>query len=775
MKFSDGNWLIREGFEIFSPVQFHDLAVEEGAITVYATPSPVENRSGMLDTMLFTIRFSAPLKDVIRVQMFHHKGVRDRGPHFALHMTNEKAQVENREDEVIFTNGRLSVKIQKRFPWSVAFYQDGKRISGSGFRSMAYILEHKQTAYMREQLDLGVGETIYGLGERFTPFVKNGQTVDIWNQDGGTGTEQAYKNIPFYVSNKGYGVFVNHPELVSFEVGSEKVSKVQFSVKGESLDYFLIGGPTVKQVLENYTTLTGKPGLPPAWSFGLWLTTSFTTDYDEQTVRHFVDGMRERDIPLRVFHFDCFWMKEFQWCDFQWDERIFPEPEQMLKRLKEKGLKICVWINPYIAQQSPLFEEGMEKGYLLKRPNGDVWQWDKWQPGMGIVDFTNPDARKWYTDYLRRLVDMGVDCFKTDFGERIPTDVVYDDGSDPEKMHNYYTYLYNQAVYEVLEEKLGRGEAVLFARSATAGCQKFPVHWGGDCSADYESMAESLRGGLSLGMSGFGFWSHDIGGFESNSSADVYKRWLAFGLLSSHSRLHGSRYYRVPWLYDEEAVDVARFFTKLKCRLMPYLYGAAVETARTGVPMMRAMVVEYPDDPACLYLDRQYMLGDALLVAPVMSEEGEVSYYLPEGQWIHLLNGDIKEGGRWFHGQYDYFSLPLYVRANSIIAFGQRDDRPDYDFPDGVKLHLFALQDGKRAETTVYDISGREALNVVAERVGDVIDVHVHFIGEQKNRWSVVLRGVDIVREVEGGRAKTGKEGIAVLPDHGSNVLRIHL
>src|SRR5690606_7882197 len=212
MKFSDGNWLIREGFEIFSPVQFHDLAVEEGAITVYATPSPVENRSGMLDTMLFTIRFSAPLKDVIRVQMFHHKGVRDRGPHFALHMTNEKAQVENREDEVIFTNGRLSVKIQKRFPWSVAFYQDGKRISGSGFRSMAYILEHTQTAYMRAQLDLGVGETIYGLGERFTPFVKNGQTVDIWNQDGGTGTEQAYKNIPFYVSNKGYGVFVNHPE-----------------------------------------------------------------------------------------------------------------------------------------------------------------------------------------------------------------------------------------------------------------------------------------------------------------------------------------------------------------------------------------------------------------------------------------------------------------------------------------------------------------------------------------------------------------------------------
>ena len=330
MKFSDGNWMIREGFEIFSPVQFHDLKVEDGALTVYATPRPVENRSGMLDTLLFTIRFSAPLPDVIRVQIIHHQGVRDCGPHFDLVTEEVQPEIEDGEEDIVFKNGRVMVKIGKRFPWSLDFYQDGKRVSGSGFRSMAYILEQKRTAYVREQLDLGVGETIYGLGERFTPFVKNGQTVDIWNKDGGTGTEQAYKNVPFYVSSKGYGVFVNHPELVSFEIGSEKVSKVQFSVKGESLDYFFIGGPTVKRVLENYTTLTGKPSLPPAWSFGLWLTTSFTTDYDEKTVTHFVDGMAERDVPLHVFHFDCFWMKEFEWCNFEWDERIFPEPEQML-------------------------------------------------------------------------------------------------------------------------------------------------------------------------------------------------------------------------------------------------------------------------------------------------------------------------------------------------------------------------------------------------------------------------------------------------------------
>jgi alpha-D-xyloside xylohydrolase len=305
------------------------------------------------------------------------------------------------------------------------------------------------------------------------------------------------------------------------------------------------------------------------------LTTSFTTDYDEATVTHFVDGMAERDIPLHVFHFDCFWMKEFHWCNFEWDARVFPDPKGMLERLREKGLKICVWINPYIAQRSALFDEGMEHGYLLKRPDGSVWQWDRWQSGMGLVDFTNPDAGAWYADKLRALVEMGVDTFKTDFGERIPTDVVYHDGSDPVRMHNYYPQLYNRCVFEVLEEMLGKGQACVFARSATTGGQQYPVHWGGDSTATFESMAESLRGGLSLCTSGFGFWSHDIGGFEQTASADVYKRWCAFGLLSSHSRLHGASSYRVPWLFDEAgqpgpmASDVLRFFTKLKCRLMP--------------------------------------------------------------------------------------------------------------------------------------------------------------------------------------------------------------
>jgi alpha-D-xyloside xylohydrolase len=618
--------------------------------------------------------------------------------------------------------------------------------------------------------------------------------VELWNEDGGTSSEQAYKNIPFYLTNRGYGVFVNHPEQVSFEVASEKVERVQFSVPGESLDYCVIYGPSPKEVLERYTALTGRPALPPAWSFGLWLTTSFTTDYDEATVTSFIQGMADRDLPLHVFHFDCFWMKEFHWCNFEWDERCFPDPVAMLKRLKARGLRICVWINPYIAQRSALFDEGMERGYLVKRPNGDVWQWDRWQAGMGLVDFTHPDACRWFGDKLRALVDMGVDCFKTDFGERIPTEVVYYDGSDPVKMHNYYTFLYNKTVFEVLEEKLGQGQAAVFARSATAGSQQFPVHWGGDSTATFESMAESLRGGLSLGLSGFGFWSHDMGGFEQTASSDVYKRWCAFGLLSSHSRLHGSSSYRVPWLFDEQAAgvtasDVLRFFTKLKCRLMPYLFGAACQAHATGIPVMRAMLLEFPDDPGCDTLDRQYMLGDSLLVAPVFSPDGVVDYYLPPGRWTHFITGQAVEGGRWVREQHGYQSLPLMARPNSILPVGANEQRPDYSYADGVTFHVFELQDGalRPAPTPLYStplyptptlsasvptVTGDVAMTIEASRAGQ--QVHVSTRGAS-NAWRVLLRGVAAVQSVEGGAAQADALGTLVIPATGATRLNIVL
>lgn len=649
------------------------------------------------------------------MQTFHHMGVKNHEPHFELDIP-ETEELDLTETEQILTvrSGSLSLVIDKE-NWSMRYERSGELLTKSGWRDLSYIktdwkgfaYDKGGSAYMCQQLGISVDELIYGLGERFTPFVKNGQSVEIWNEDGGTSTEQSYKNIPFYLSDRGYGVFVNHPEKVEFEVATEQVTKVGFSVKGESLDYFLINGPSMKEVLMRYTDLTGKPSLPPQWTFGLWLSTSFTTDYDEKTVMRFIDGMFDRGIPLSVFHFDCCWMREFHWTDFIWDERVFPDPEGMLSRIRKKGVKVCVWINSYIGQESALFEEGKENGYFLKRPNGDVWQWDMWQPGLAIVDFTNPAAVKWYQEKLELLLDMGVDCFKTDFGERIPTDAVYYNGADPEKMHNYYTYLYNKAVYEVLERKRGKEEAVLFARSATVGGQKFPVHWGGDCWSDYESMEESLRGGLSLTSSGFGFWSHDIGGFESQSTPDVYKRWAAFGLLSTHSRLHGSTSYRVPWVYDEESVEVVRFFTKLKLRLLPYLYSSAVYTSRTGIPMMRSMPLEFQGDMNCRYLDKQYMLGDSLLVSPVFNEKGIAHYYLPEGTWVNFLTGETAEGGCWRKEQHDYLSIPLWVRENSIIAEAPALEYAADSYADQTEFVVYSLKDS--AETEVYQSEIRTA------------------------------------------------------------------
>ena len=723
MLFGNGCWLQKEGCACFTPQEVYFENTEATKVTLCLPTSRIVNRGCTLGGINLTMVITSPAPDVLRVQTYHHLGVKKREPEFELYQKEEQPlTVTSDEEKLTVTSGGLTLEIGKK-NWYMAYRRGNEVITRSAAKDLAcmktdwkgdaYDKGDGTETYMRQQLTMGVGELIYGLGERFTAFTKNGQSVAIWNEDGGTSTYQSYKNIPFYISNKGYGVFVNHPEKVEFEIGTEQVTKTAFSVEGGYLDYYLFNGPSMKEVLERYTDLTGKPSLPAPWTFGLWLSTSFTTNYDEETVMSFVDGMLDRGIPLRTFHFDCFWMKEFHWTDFVWDSRVFPDPKGMLSRIKAKGLNICVWINPYIAQESCLFAEGMEKGYFVKRTNGDVWQWDMWQPGMALVDFTNPEACAWYQEKLAGLLDMGVDCFKTDFGERIPVDgIEYFDHSDAKKMHNYYTYLYNKTVYDILEKKRGKGEAVLFARSATVGGQKFPVHWGGDCWSDYESMEESLRGGLSLLMSGFGFWAHDIGGFESTSTPDVYKRWVAFGLLSSHSRLHGSTSYRVPWAYDEEAVDVVRFFTRLKARLMPYLYKTAIQANKTGVPTMRSMVLEFTEDRTCHYVDKQYMLGDSLLVAPIFNEESLADYYLPAGRWTDFFTGEVKEGGRWIQEKHGYLSVPLLVKENSIVAIGAHDDKPDYDYGEDAELRIYEPVAGTTVTETVYGMDGSEEIKI---------------------------------------------------------------
>ncbi|KFI62351.1 alpha-xylosidase [Bifidobacterium longum subsp. longum] len=556
----------------------------------------VRGRYDTLNLPTFNVDITTPAEGVIRVCAEHWQGATEY-PGFPLNADepgnrdyvtvqangNGDGEVGVNGADVTLTTGGLTVKVVKGAPWNLTFIgEDGKVLTESAGKSLGRFklgAESNVTAqpvsefgvtmdgsardesdvFIAIQLHLSVGEDVYGLGERFGAYVKNGQSVDIWNEDGGTASEQGYKDIPFYMTSNGYGVLVNNRGHVSFEIGSENT---------------------------------------------------------EATINSFIDGMAERDIPLAAFHYDCYWMREFHWCDFEWDKRFFGDIESTLKRLHE------------------------DKGYLVRKPNGEVWQTDFWQAGMGLVDFTNPAAREWFKDKVKALLNQGVDAIKTDFGERIPRDVVWYDGSPKLSMHNWYTQLYNQAVFEAIEETYGKGNACLYARSATVGGQQQPVHWGGDCESTFNGMAQSLRAGLSLTSSGFGFWSHDIGGFEGAfPDPAVYKRWVAFGMLGSHSRLHGSTVYRVPWLFDEEdekngvalvpgqtAVDVVREFTKLKLELMPYVYQLGLQPHANGTPVMRSMFVEFPDDPACRTLDRQYMFGPSMLVAPVFTYSGEVSY-----------------------------------------------------------------------------------------------------------------------------------------------------
>ena len=360
MKFTDGFWLSKPGYDISNCAQVQDARWEDGEFTVYCSILPIVHRGQSLSGPMLTLRFSAPRAGILAVKLTNYEGISRKEPKFALRTDGGQIQVAQDGDTITLSSGALSVVITKQ-AFSLRYFEGGKLLTGFGSRHIGCV-KTPDGWFMRAKLDVAIGEKLYGLGERFTPFVKNGQTVDIWNEDGGTSSELSYKNIPFYVTNRGYGVFVNSTDQVSYELCSEAVESAQFSVPGHSMEFMIIGGGGMKGVLENYTALTGRPALPPAWTFGLWLTTSFTTDYNEETINAFVEGMAQRDIPLHVFHFDCFWMQAFEWCNFAWDTCGFPAPEAMIRRMHERGLKTCVWINSLHRPEIPSVQRGPGQG-----------------------------------------------------------------------------------------------------------------------------------------------------------------------------------------------------------------------------------------------------------------------------------------------------------------------------------------------------------------------------------------------------------------------------
>lgn len=749
MKYLNGNWLVKDGFSIDYGQCIYDSRIEDNKLTLWVPFKEITDPGMTLDDGMITLEISSPRENIINTKIINYRGSVDHGPNFKLNQDkNISPEIKETVDKFIFKSGKTKLEISKGSQILFHYFYENELKAEVAARSIARIFDPDSNVHMSNSFVLEPGEKIYGLGERFSNFVKNGQEIEMWNADGGTETMQSYKNIPLYLSNRKYGIFVDSSEKVSYEIASQQVDRVEFSVPDQTLSYYFIGGSDNKEVLDHYTALTGRPPLLPAWSYGLWLTTSFTTKYDEQTVMSFINGMLKRKIPLSVFHFDCCWMKPTEWCNFEWDPDIFPDPEGLLKKIHNKGIKICVWINPYIAQKSRLFDEGIKNGYFIKKTNGDIWQWDKWQAGMAIVDFTNPDAISWYQGYLKELLSQGVDVFKTDFGERIPSKgVKFFDGSDPKKMHNYYTLLYNKVVTEAIADVKGEKEALVFARSATVGSQCYPVHWGGDSSSNYSSMAETLRSGLSFGMSGFGYWSHDISGFEASATPDLYRRWTQFGLLSSHSRYHGSTTYKVPWLYGEKSVENTKKYTNLKLKLLPYLMAMSNEVHYHGTPILRSMVLEFPDDPGCEDLDMQYMLGSNLLVAPIFNDQGLATFYVPkaEGTWISILAGKAYEGGKWYKEKFDDITLPLLARPNSVIVTGRYNNETMYDYTDHPIVNVYEMKDGK-ISTIITNNYGEKLGTIVVEKkdgkikaYSDVVknfDLIIHDAGKEDQKLS---------------------------------------
>ena len=526
--------------------------------------------------------------------------------------------------------------------------------------------------------ELAYDEHIFGLGEDFGRLDKRNIDRELWIEEGfGNASPAAYKQVPFYMSSKGYGLFANTSNAVTYRVGSLDHTGLSIIAHDtDFLDFYFIYGPKMREILPRYTAITGQPGLPPLWSFGLWM--GRITYNSQEQVEQVAQSLREHRIPCDVIHIDTGWYEEEWVCDLLFCSFRFEDPEGMLKKLHDQGFKVSLWQLPLLVIESSLFWEAAEKDYLVKRPNGKVYLSSGFLSDAGLIDYSNPEAVAWIKEKITMLFELGVDVIKVDFGEGAPPDGVYA-GMPSESMHNLFPLLYNKAIFEATEDYFGKGEALIWARAAWAGSQRYPVHWSGDGIARYEDLACVLRSALSIGLSGFPFYSHDVGGFSGLPSPDLYARWIQLGAFTSHVRCHGQPP-REPWEYGQQTADIFRTYMDLRYRLLPYIYSEAHDSVETSLPMVRAMVLEYQDDPTACAIEDQYLFGRSILVAPILDETGKRKVYLPEGSWFGYWDKTELQGPCWVDVDAPLDTLPLYIKAGAILPFGPEKqyttDRP---------------------------------------------------------------------------------------------------
>ncbi len=620
-----------------------------------------------------------------------------------------RAQIEETEDEIIVSTDQITLHIKKNPLRMEAYDNEGKLFwrqeRTDYFTADVFdisIAERDGKVGCFESFMVGQQEEIFGLGERFDHVNRKGVQVDFWNKDAiGVSNTRTYINIPFLFSTAGYGLFLNSSAKTEWEVSTLEASTLGFSVEDDNMDYFVIYGPKPADILYKYCTLTGFAPTPPVWSFGLWMSRCSYTSWD--MVEEIAKELKERKIPTDVIHIDTAWFKDDWNCDLKFSKERFPDPEKHMRRLREDGFRVSLWQYNFIPTRddNENYKEALEKGYLVSGKDGKPYTYPKETVGSwiddAIIDFSNPDACKWYADKIKDLIKMGVSTIKTDFGEGIPEDGIFKN-IDGHKFHNLYSLVYNSVISDAIYEVTG--ERIVWARSGTSGSQRYPVHWGGDSYCDFSNLAGTLRGMLSIGLSGIPFFSHDIGGFIGKPTPELYVRWAQLGLFSSHSRCHGTgnlseKVCREPWAFGREAEEIFRQYDILRYRLIPYIYSQAIVSSKTGKPMARALILEYPDDRNLWYIDDQYMFGDSILIAPVLKplkESNIRSLYLPKGIWIDYWTKDVIESsGMWVDRKVDLKTMPMYVKAGSIIPYGEER----YSTNDEIgKIDLIEVYDG---------------------------------------------------------------------------------
>jgi alpha-D-xyloside xylohydrolase len=561
--------------------------------------------------------------------------------------------------------------------------------------AMAFV--EKDAAVRRSTLSFSAApdEVFAGTGERFSKMDLSGKTVQMNNQDAqGVNNRRAYKNIPFYLSSRKYGVFLHTPAFSKFSLADHSSRSVQLMTEEPELDLFLFGGHTPEEILYLYRQVTGFPSMPPMWSFGTWM--SRMTYFSADEVERVCDRLRKEDFPCDVIHIDTGWFRTNWLCEWKFSPERFPDPPGFIAKLKKKGFRVSLWQMPYIAAEAEQLAEAVENRYIGQTSESPRQGGSNFSAldHAGTIDFTYPQAVEWYKGLLKELLQMGVACIKTDFGEDIHMNAVYH-GMKPERLKNLYGLLYQKAAWEITREVTGEG--IIWARTGWSGCQRYPLHWGGDAAASWDGLAGSLKGGLHLGLSGFAFWSHDVPGFHGvpdfmNSVIpdDLYIRWTQVGVFSSHIRYHGTSK-REPYEYPEIAPMVRKWW-KLRYALIPYILQQSAVAVKTGYPLLRALVFHHPEDITCWHIDDQYYFGNDFLVAPVMNHEGKRNVYLPEGRWVNFFNGEITQGEKWLKNQIiPLEEMPLWVREGAVI--------PVY----GHKVNCTDEIDVMKAEKIVFD------------------------------------------------------------------------